>query len=71
VQAEEVGEHGGGEPCREIDEGGAAPGSGGDAERAEAVGQPCGGDRPSGQQAGEQPFAAGRCSDAGVWLAVR
>src|SRR6266568_3543802 len=49
---------------------GAAPGAGGDAEGAEAVGEPGGGDRPSGEQAGEQPFPFGGCADAGVGLAV-
>jgi hypothetical protein len=60
LQVEEVGEHGGGQLCREIGEGGAAPGFGREAGRAEAVGQPCGGDRPSGQQPEEQSFAVRR-----------
>src|SRR5689334_10213126 len=55
VQAEEVGEDGGGELGGEVEEGGAAAGLGVDAEGSQAFAERGGGDGGAGQVAGEQP----------------
>ena len=66
MQAEQVGEDCHGHLGGAVGERGAVPGLGGDAESAE----PFGGDRPSRQQAGKQPFTVGGPAGAGVGLAV-
>ena len=53
MQAESVGEHGGGQLGGEVGKGGTATGLDGDAEGAEPPGQACRGDRLAGQQPGE------------------
>ena len=56
VQAEEVGEDGGGQLGGEVEERGPASGLGVGAEGAQAVAEPGSGDRLAGQPAGEQPW---------------
>ncbi len=56
---QQVGQDGGGELGGEVAERGAAPGSAVDAERAEALAEPTGGDRPAGEHAGKQPVCGG------------
>jgi hypothetical protein len=66
VEAEQVGEDGGGELAGEAEQCGAAAGLGVDTDGAQADAELGWGDRPSGQVAGEQPGGGGRGSDAAV-----
>jgi hypothetical protein len=70
VDAEGVGEHGGGDLGGETGEGSPAGGPDGDADGVDPRGQPLGGYRLSGQQPGEQPLARRGRAGSGVGLAV-
>src|SRR6266568_1530840 len=66
---EKVGEDGGGWLGGEIGERGAAACHGVDAEKAQALAEPGGGDRAAWQAAGEQPWRGGWGSGSGVGAA--
>ena len=70
MQAEQVGEDGGGELGGEVEEGGASAGLGEDAEGPEPSAECVGGDGASGQVPGEQPGGLLRGADAAVAAAV-
>ena len=66
VQAEQVGEDGGGELGGEVEEGGAAAGLGVDAQSPQASAECVRGEGAAGQVPGEQPGGLVRGADAAV-----